>query len=607
MSFFDYSCRPIILICTGSVQIVSVLKYALAVGSILVFIASGVSAEIRYDFVMDTDPVLPDPEEHPRFQSGLVPLWIQALNRPEVDMQRRAAETLRIAAIKGVPDLQTAVPNLERIVSQSSQPIARLAAANALIAMKSKASAQVLVDANKSAGADFRQLVEPALADWGFESIQQEWIARLTQSAVRNRDLILAIRCLSHVRNPSAVKPLREICLDTLRPAEIRIEVASALGAIVDTGLEADAVDVMNSSRGGRIPNNLCVIKMLARHSSDKAISILSELAADTEPSVAAAALRRLNEIDVSLTLKFADQSLRSPDVRVREQGAVPFLKFPTPERIDRLADLLDDPDPPFRRQICDRLFEMASNPDLDSVIRSSGTRVLNGEGWRGHEQAARLLGALKHKPIAERLTDLLYSPRVEVQMAASWCLSRILVVETVPAIVVRIEELTNLRLKSDVEGVDDEVGHLFEACGLMLAPEAQPLMKEYIKKNPALGDRSRIAAIWSLGLMYEGTNDKELAKALIDRVNDDETRPAAETNIVKTYCIVSLGRINAVEHVDEIKARYKGVKIGYAICWAVKKLTGEELPLPGIAEPVIGSWFLEPLGDTSASASAGK
>lgn len=70
-------------------------------------------AEIEPDFLMDSDPELHLPKPVKDFNPNLTALWMKALERPEIDMQRMAAETIARAHQRGIPDLVKAVPRIE--------------------------------------------------------------------------------------------------------------------------------------------------------------------------------------------------------------------------------------------------------------------------------------------------------------------------------------------------------------------------------------------------------------------------------------------------------------------------------------------------------------
>ena len=95
----------------------------------ILFFACHFASAIEPDFLMDSDPGFVAPEPVKSFNPRLKELWLEALDRPEIDMQRMAAETIARAHEFGVPDLTGAVGRLETILtSDSSHPAARFAA-----------------------------------------------------------------------------------------------------------------------------------------------------------------------------------------------------------------------------------------------------------------------------------------------------------------------------------------------------------------------------------------------------------------------------------------------------------------------------------------------
>ena len=61
---------------------------------------------IEPDCLIDSDPKLEIPETVRNFKSGLKALWQLALERPETDMQRMAAETIARAHRLGIAGLR---------------------------------------------------------------------------------------------------------------------------------------------------------------------------------------------------------------------------------------------------------------------------------------------------------------------------------------------------------------------------------------------------------------------------------------------------------------------------------------------------------------------
>jgi HEAT repeat protein len=559
-----------------------------------------VHAEIRPDFLMLHDPEVSVPAPVKMYSPKLKALWLAALDRPEHAMQRQAAETIAKAHLIGVPELHEAIPKLEKLlVSEDSHPATRFAAARALIVLQAKETASRLLDVAQRYQVELRQLIEPVLAEWDYAPARDVWLGRLSQPQARERDIMLALRCLASVNELRSGDGAKRICLDSTRRPDLRLEAATTAGLMTERDLESDARRLMASTHNVRV-ERICAVRLLARQASPEAQSLLLELARDDEPSVAAAALVRLNQIDPSLVLPLADAAMNHSDPHVRRQGAESYIQRPTPERIVALSRLLDDVHPQVRADLREALFQLASIAGLSDPIRNGAMEVLSRDSWRGQEQAALLLAALDHKPAADQLVVLLDSPRKEVLVTAAWGLRRLAVPATFPAMLDKARRQTDARKTAIPPGLDDQVAHLFEAFGQAKYAPAEPLMREYIPLNMLMGVASRSAAIWSLGWLHVGKSEGDLPKLFIERVLDPATMPP-ELDEVREFSTVSLARMKAVAHVDELrgysKHRTSNERSGLIARWALNQLTGETIPNdpPNIISP--GVWFLEPYG----------
>ena len=569
---------------------------------------SGVSrAEIKPDFLMDSDPKFDRLSPVKKSMPEHIRLWIEVLARPEIDYQRMAAESIAFAHQKGIPDLIEAVPALETVLTaESSHPSARYAAARALIVLESRSSSEKLFDVSQKHGSELRQLIEPALAAWDYLPIRSVWKKRLETRETRPQDLILATRGIRRVRETSALATLQQMTLNLIQTPEIRLEAASAAGELAETGLEADADRLVQETRTSSTINRHCALRLLARHTSETTLKLLAERATDPEPSVAAAALKRLNQIDSTLVLPFVELALQNKDVNVRTQAALAYIKLPTKDRIRTLAELLDDHVPDLRRQVCTELSRIAKQPEFEETIQSAAMEILSRDRWRGQEQSALLLGELGHKPSWKRMTELLESSRPEVMIGSAWGLRKIADPESIPAIVDKIRRQTEVRKTNQSAEIDLQVAHLFEACARMLAKEAEPEMLVYVPKNLMNGERSRCCAIWALGWLYAGKPDRSIGRQLIERVNDN-SMPPVENLLVKRICIVSLGRMKAVDYAAEFRQKLgkKPSNDTYSLTlqWALTQMTGEEFPDVPPELAGIGGWFLDPIPSKVTSA----
>lgn len=559
-------------------------------------------AAITPDFLSNSDPEIREPEPVQKFNPALKELWIAALNRPEIDMQRMAAETIARGHKFGVPELRQAVPRLEEILlANSSHETARFASARALIALESRDSAPKLFDASQQFGDDLRQLIEPTLADWKFSPIRDVWSKRLETSTTRRRDLLLAIRGLAIAREQASLPRLFSMIEDTTIDPDLRLEAATAAGQIAESSLAEKAGQLAKAPRAKGFISHLCAVRLLAGDQSDNARTLLIGLAADAEPAVAAASLRRLNEIDTALVVPLADNAMKHPDPRVRGEGAKAYLAHPTVERIAPLAQLIADPHPQVRRAVSEGLAGLAKQPELTGTIQETATQILQGDRWQGQEQAALLFGRLEYQPVANRLVELLESPRPEVMVATAWALRKVAVKETSPALIDKARRQTDRQLHPPAPGSEEQVMHLFEALTVLKATEAIPLLSEYFPKpDPAeYRERPRGTAIWAIGKLLEGQPNAEIAETFNTRINDfAERNPERDT--IKAKCAVALARMKEVDQVPLLKGMATTeslpLHLRLAMRWAVKELTGEELPTPEPLTASQGTWFLQPL-----------
>lgn len=558
-------------------------------------------AEIRIDLAAEHDPDVTPPKTERVFAENLLTLWLQALARPDAEMQRMAAESIARAHAMQLPGIEQSKPALRKVVSaESSHTAARFAAARALIVLDARDAVTDLFEASQRYGTDLRQVVEPALAKWKFEPIRDVWRKRLSTPSTHLRDLMLAIRGAGEVGDDVCVEALLKITNDSLRPVAARLEAARSSGRLRGSGLEADALR-FSSKTSAAIFDRLCAAALLDRHRSEPARKILLQLAQDAEPTVAAAALTSLNAQDPSLAVPLVEQALRYDDANVREQGVAAYVARPTPERVTALARLLDDPHSGVRGTVRERLFELARTAELDAPIRDGASVVLNGASWRGQEQATLLLAALDHKPAAGRLVELLESPRDEVMMTAAWGLRRLAVPESLPGILDKATRQTEARKQGMATyALDVQVALLCETIGLMKYAPGEALLRRYVPLDLGMGELSRGSAIWGLGKMYENTSNEEVAKVLFDRLADDPLKEPSETERVRVMSVIGMGFIKTKSQVEPIRKGFSTEIVPtrkyMAIRWAMQTLTGEKLPLP---KPVVETrygWFLEPL-----------
>lgn len=576
--------------------------FAIVIGC---WLLSGATAqgEVRSSFAMDSDPELKFTDPIIVYSKTLGPMCIKALALADDEMQQQAANALARAHRLGTPGLIAAVPALNKVVTaETTHPAARFAAAHALIVLEAKESAAVLFAVSQGYRSELRQLIEPALGKWNHGAVVEVWRKRLNGSEFSPREVLLAIQGLAQVRDEASVGAILAIAHDSRRPLATRLAAAKSVAQIQHSRLEEDAQQLL-AAKSPTIAERVLAVSLLEHHNSEAAQTLLTRLAQDAEPAVATVGLRTLNAINHDLVLPLAEQAMLSQDMAVRQQGAAAFIARPTVERVTSLANLLDDPHPALRAEICEALFRLAAKPSLDSAVRQAATNVLGRDGWRGQEQATLLLASLDHKPAAARLLQLLESPRDEVLVVSAWGLRKLAVQETLPDILHRVRQQMELRLKagSTTDAADAQVGHLCEALGLMKYEPADATLRLFVPKNHALGEFSRSGAIWALGYLHQGTPDEPLASLMVGRLTESPTAMPPEVTRVRIASAISIARMKAQSQVGRIRI-FMGPaalneSVSLACRWAIQELTGESIPAPTPAmDSRIEPSFLESL-----------
>lgn len=567
--------------------------------------SAAVAAELRTDYLLFNDPAIAEPDEFTSFPQRLAAVWNEALTRPEIDLQRMAAESIARGARLNVNGLEATIPRLRELVTaDATQIIPRIAAARALAALNAKDSAPDLAAAAAKYDGEFRWVSERALGLWRYEPIRAEWRSRLTSPQIRHRDMKLAISGLGLAEDQEALPRLLEIVHDMRAAADLRVEAARSSALISpEEGVVDHARRLVESSAGAASLRKVCALRLLTRSRRPLALELLRTLAVDAEPAIAAEALRLLNEIDSKLVLPLAGQALENQDGKVRREGLVAYVRFPAVERIPAIAARLDDALPTLRREACESLHRLLDQPELEGAIWAAVMEQLTRSGWRGQEQAALLVGQRGYQPAAPRLLELQYVARVEPRVTAAWALRKVAVRETCPAILTRCEQLTTQRTTADlVEGLDEQVGHLFEALAVMEHWQAEPLWMKYIPKDLGMGVYSRCCAIWALGIRHNGVHRPELAVQLVERLTDPLLPP--ELELVRYACAVSLARIQASEQIDRMRkwvgeealdTGHVAAKHALGVRWAIEQLTGKSLPPVQKLPRGRSGWFLEP------------
>jgi len=562
-----------------------------------------------YDKAIDVPmyrlPDLPVPRVEFIFPKGAKALWLRALERPEADLRCKAAHAIALAHRDGVKGFETTIGPLLAVFDRAdAPPTVRLAVAEALIALEAREAADSLFRQAQSGDSDLRERVEPVLARWDHRPARAVWLARLREPSTPQRNLVLAIRGLSAVREEQAAERLRAIVLGERIAGPIRLEAARALGTLRMSGLESEAERLASDASPRGLVARLLAAALLRRHRGAEAIRLLQRLAQDPEPTVAANAVARLLEIDPELLVPTVELLLSSPDAKLRSFGIDVLRRRPSEKHVRLLTGQLDDTDSEARLRARRYLRELAGEKEWRNPILTEATALLKTRQWRGLEQATILLTQLDRKPAAARLVELLSFERPEVSLSAAWGLRKLAVPETLPGVAAYVEN--QLKRPPDPQGSlagirDHVLSQLNQFLGQQTYRPADALLRRFIPKNmnARTGPESRAAALWALGLIHEGRTVDSLAVAAEARLHDTNSMPPEDLRVRRMSALL-LGRLKAKKAVDSLRQYYtvrepSDDTVSNACGWALEQITGEVVPPPKTVRKARHNWFLVP------------
>ena len=563
--------------------------------------SSSFALDDRVDNIMNQDPAFLYPTEQVVFPDNLTPLWLQALARPDSELQRMSADTIALAHRAGMPGLNETADELLAVLQREQlEPSVRRAVARALASIDARQAAELFLKIAETGSQEMAKIVEPALARWDHKPARAMWLQRLADTEVERTRLHLAVQCLGIVKDTEALPTLLELVHDVNAEIPIRLSAARASAAIGGEGLIA-AARALASVEAGQPIASLLGATLLTEIDSPDAVSILKQVAASDSVTASGLALRQLLEVDPAHVYGFAATAIRSADVNIRRVGCEALVHRANIDSVALLARLLDDPNPGIRRDVSRWLIRFAEQESLRQAVIDATSEVISHDPWRGVEQALIVLATLDYEPAAPRFIELMMHRRPEVSVTAAWGLQELGVAETLPAMLAQAERQTTLVADETYDplyllAIDGQLSHLFQGFGRLGYAEAEPLMRRFIPKTLLYGGDARAAAVWAIGKLNEGKLDEELAKQFGERLSDVAS-PLPEVEPVRAMSAVGIGRMKAESQLPALR-QFIGELPGFAgqACnWAIERITGEtrEFRLHGIRTP--SNWFLMP------------
>jgi hypothetical protein len=559
------------------------------------------------------DPELRMPEAIRRLSSSNLPLWIESLAGPEHQLRRDVAMDITRAHRDGYLDCSTAATALSNALNDASSPRSVLVEiARALITLDAKASSPKFKELLAAgSGTQFEVVVEPALARWGDAEMLKLWQQRLTADDVRRRRL-LAIRSIAALPHSMTTGEQLHADLQALiengREHGLAMEAARTLGQVKRSGLEPLAERLLESPSDTSQTQLLSGIYLLLHHESELSHDLLLRAVAASlvDPGKAAivrAAWQRLLDQNVAELSSQVPEAIRHSDPEVRRVAIDTIVRFPTSERVALLGIALDDRHPEIRRAARHGLLTLSRDDSLKPAIIQAGLAAIARSSWREQEQAIVLLAMLNQTNMADRMLQLVDSPRGEVAIAAAWGLRKLNVAEKLKRLL-EMAEVTDKQIADGQELRPHQsivLAHIFEALGRGNYKPAIPLLKRWIPKaDPRLShENPRSSAVWSLGWFFENSKDSALAQQLKARFVDVFPAVVSESTSLRYAAGIALGRIGALEVVPDLElfAALGGEYPDLAAAWAVERLTGEVIPPPDPRIDQGAPWSIAPIG----------
>ncbi|MGC8559244.1 MAG: HEAT repeat domain-containing protein [Phycisphaerae bacterium] len=135
-----------------------------------------------------------------------------------------------------------------------------------------------------------------------------------------------------------------------------------------------------------------------------------------------------------------------------------------------------------------------------------------------------------------------------------------------------------------------------FCMLGKMKYRKSIPILVRLIPQFGPFATRSREAAIWALGKIYDGHADPRIARQLLSRLNDAYRLPPEEDG-VRAMAAIALARMGYKPALSSIRAfaEAPGTTPSRLACnWAVRKLSGKVYPVP-VKDKKIARGFIQP------------
>lgn len=574
---------------------------------------------VELDWPMRQDPLLNPPPIKNVFDPRLIQLWLAALDRPDLDTRRQAADAIAEATLKGMPNTQElAGPKLLQVLESTlsapgEQLILQLSCIQALAAVDYQPAAATMLKLSETGPQEIALQVNPALIRWKYQPATASWMARLANPQTKRQALSSAMESLAAVGHTPAAESIRKLLHQGQTDPALRLAAARALATLTPTGNDADASELYHDAAPpSPTAERLLAATLLTQAKSEAAQAILRKMLSDPESAVITLALARLVELDARQISPFNEKLLKNADANVRGTLVLALERQQNPEAIPLLFRLLNDENLHVRVAARRTLINLNEQEPLHPIILAGIAELMHANpaetSPRQIVQLAYFIASIDDKNSGALLTHYLAHKNLEVRLAAIVVLRHLAIPETMPALLKRATTVaaqhatsrkdaaaTNSVQQSELE---QELAQELQTLALNHQMGLVSLATRYIPKKTA-GEELRFAAIWSLGKFYTGQPQDNLITQFKARINDVSLMEG-ELESIRVAGILAIGHMKADSQTSFLRGIYTGTvtstPLKLAARWALINITAQPLPEWPVSEVPVTGWFLEPM-----------
>lgn len=414
--------------------------------------------------------------------------------------------------------------------------------------------------------------VESKLVEWESPVAVARWRERIQQTTPNFSELLVALEGLAVVGESSDRDALEKLMFAEGTLAPVKLVCSRAIGAVVPDGLESVAARLYDA---GDRQDQVLAANLIKTHTSPEAIQLQERMLSEGSPLAQSIAYKAICDRDPVRGRELAFELVKHPESNLRTTVVDVLNQSDDLRAMKVQALLLGDPNLNIREKVRSNLEQKAKLPALAPTVNNVISHYLRGEEWEGIEQAIKLTVDLQKHERQGQIVQFLSHPKPEINIRAAWALQMLkLTPETLDAVLKECDKITQVLKKQGVP-IEQEVklGFMFEAIGVHKYQKANDMLLLYIPKDK-MPPTARAAAIYALGYLWEGRENKDLGGQLASRMLDNGLNP--EEDCVRYVSAVALGRMGDESMTEKVKRAYEDppLPMGYAVDWSVEQLS---------------------------------